>query len=221
MPGRRTSPKAVAQAEPTPERRSLRAQQREFTRRLLLDAALETFEDVGYANATVDEIATRAKATRKTFYQYFTGKADVASVVGDILIEKADTYFETLTGAQPLTRAAVRAWLERVAEFFREHRTLLKALIDASAEEPELHRRSAATQQRYIALYERYLKPDPRHSSRVRAHLLEAQRDMIMRWWLLESWDLDGDEVLDALADIWADALGVADNSDESEEDGR
>ena len=133
----------------------------------------------------------------------------MVSALADALNEEADRNFETLKAAEPLTRASVRAWLQGVAAFFAEHRTLFKALIHASAEDAELGRRAAEIQQRYIALYEEHLKPDARHSSRVRAHLLEAQRDQIMRWWILEGWELDRDEVLDALADVWADAFGV------------
>jgi AcrR family transcriptional regulator len=211
MAGRRSPPKAVAGDTPRSGRPSLRSAQREFTRQLLLDAAVETFEATGYANATIDDIVTRANATRGTFYQYFSSKRDVATALLDLTNEKAAGYFETLETAQPLTRASVRAWLGRVAEFLTEYRTVFKALVDASAEDPELARRVAEIQQRYIALYERNLKPDPRHSSRVRAHLLEAQRDEVMRWWILEGWELDGDAVLEALADIWADAFGVLD----------
>ena len=58
-------------------RGTLRDEQRRLTRRRLAEAALELFEEVGYAPATADGIAKRAGANRATFYLHYAGKADV------------------------------------------------------------------------------------------------------------------------------------------------
>ena len=209
MASARSRSKTVADDGLRAARPPLRAAQREFTRQVLIDAAVETFERNGYTNTTIDDIVKRAHATRGTFYQYFTSKRDIVNALLDGVVEQADEYFATLESAQPLTRKSVRNWLGAVAEFLIDNRTVIKAFYDAAAGDPELARKVAEIQRRFIAMYEPHLKRDRRHSSNVRAHLLEAQRERIMWWWIVEGWDLDGDEVLDALTDVWVDALGV------------
>jgi len=63
----------VAGAEPG--RRELRKQQ---TRRHIMDAAHDLFEEVGYDDARTAEIARRAGVSEPTVFRYFPTKADVA-----------------------------------------------------------------------------------------------------------------------------------------------
>jgi AcrR family transcriptional regulator len=51
-----------------------RRARKEMTRRLLLSAALERFNEKGYAATTIDEIAAAAGTTRVTFYAYFPSR---------------------------------------------------------------------------------------------------------------------------------------------------
>lgn len=50
----------------------------ERSRSLILDAADEAFRELGFANTSVEEIARRAGLTRKTVYNLFSSKEDVA-----------------------------------------------------------------------------------------------------------------------------------------------
>ncbi len=43
----------------------------------LMKAAMELFQERGYARTTVEEIATRAGLTERTFFRYFTDKREV------------------------------------------------------------------------------------------------------------------------------------------------
>jgi AcrR family transcriptional regulator len=58
-------------------RRLTREERRLLTREQLLSAALEVFEERGYAGSSVEEIAERAGFTRKAVYSNFSGKAEV------------------------------------------------------------------------------------------------------------------------------------------------
>ena len=60
-----------AKSEERPARLSLRERNRLRTRRELLDAALEVFAESGYGSATVENIASRAGASKVTLYAYF------------------------------------------------------------------------------------------------------------------------------------------------------
>ena len=48
------------------------------SRTLILDAADQAFRELGFASTSVEEIATRAGLTRKTVYNLFSSKEDIA-----------------------------------------------------------------------------------------------------------------------------------------------
>lgn len=50
----------------------------ERSRHLILDAADAAFRELGFANTAVEEIATRAGLTRKTVYNLFSSKEEIA-----------------------------------------------------------------------------------------------------------------------------------------------
>jgi AcrR family transcriptional regulator len=50
----------------------------ERSRSLILDAADAAFRELGFANTSVEEIATRAGLTRKTVYNLFSSKEEIA-----------------------------------------------------------------------------------------------------------------------------------------------
>ena len=57
--------------------RMTRDERRRLTREQLLASALEVFEERGYADSSVEEIAERAGFTRKAVYSNFSGKAEL------------------------------------------------------------------------------------------------------------------------------------------------
>jgi AcrR family transcriptional regulator len=57
--------------------RLTRDQQRQQTRERLLSAALEVFEERGYAESSLEEISERAGYTRKAVYSNFSGKSEL------------------------------------------------------------------------------------------------------------------------------------------------
>lgn len=62
----------------------------ESTRRAILHAAVEVFEEVGYSNAPLTEVIDRAEVTKGAFYYHFPTKIAVASA----LIADADDVVE-------------------------------------------------------------------------------------------------------------------------------
>jgi len=57
--------------------RLTRAERRQLTREQLLISAREVFEERGYADSSLEEIAERAGFTRKAVYSNFSGKAEL------------------------------------------------------------------------------------------------------------------------------------------------
>ena len=106
---------AGGRAPREPARRgTLRDEQRRMTRRRLADAALQLFEEVGYAGTTADAIARRAGATRATFYLHYASKGDVVLELMERVRGEVTEMFATAWALEQPTRAEVRAWLEDV-----------------------------------------------------------------------------------------------------------
>jgi AcrR family transcriptional regulator len=65
--------------------------QADRTRTLLYSIAVSLMEKQGYANTTIEEIASKAGVSIGTFYHYFKSKEDVFFEI----FRKADEYFES------------------------------------------------------------------------------------------------------------------------------
>jgi AcrR family transcriptional regulator len=104
----------------------------------LENAALELFQERGYANTTVQEIAARAGLTERTFFRYFTDKREVL-FSGSENLEKAilDVIERASQAATPLE--IVGAAFEAAGSFIQERRSFSYArarntLITTNAE---------------------------------------------------------------------------------------
>lgn len=94
----------------------LRERKKDATRALLMATALNLFEQRGFDEVSVSEIAEAAEVSRKTIFNYFEVKEDLVLGHGKHQIEApADLVRERPVGQTPVE--AFRAqWLERLAQ---------------------------------------------------------------------------------------------------------
>jgi AcrR family transcriptional regulator len=90
--------------------------QADRTRTLLYSIAISLMEKQGFANTTIEEIATKAGVSIGTFYHYFKSKEDVFYEI----FKKADEYFEA-TVAPTLENAdkACVVIVDQIISYFR------------------------------------------------------------------------------------------------------
>src|SRR5947208_2302957 len=94
---------------------SLREQQKLFTRRRLLDAAIALFDRNGFANTTAEEITRAAGASRATLYAYFPGgKDEILRELRTEMWAAAAVFYETFGELPSWSRAQIRQWLDEV-----------------------------------------------------------------------------------------------------------
>ncbi len=81
----------------------LRQRQKETRRARILSVARKSFQERGYENVTIEEIAAESEVSAATVYNYFRTKAGILlALVGEsdtILIEKLDTLANSWSGA--------------------------------------------------------------------------------------------------------------------------
>lgn len=103
-------------------------------------AAMERLLRAGssYADLGVEQIAREAGISRTAFYFYFRDKREVLEqLTGSIAHELYEVATGWLEGTDE-DPGAVRRALDRVAEVYDEHGTLLRVIVEVSTYEPEL-----------------------------------------------------------------------------------
>lgn len=69
--------------EDTPVPQTKRAQ--------IVSAAVETFQEMGFQQATMDEISARAQVSKRTLYKYFESKENLFHTIAEELTERFNT----------------------------------------------------------------------------------------------------------------------------------
>lgn len=201
---------------------NLRAAQKQMTRRLLLDSALDLFQENGYAPTTIDEIASRAGTTRVTFYAYFPSKTElVRALIDDRLNEvlhrrstheghsTAPALVEVVAAG---TREQIGSWIRTTAENWPNVRPLIQVGRDAAAVDRALVAVVDTWMEDAIGDIERGLEeagrfePDTRH---FRGVLAMGQFDYVAQHWAdhADRWAIEQDRMLDLLTDAWMSVL--------------
>lgn len=112
-------------------------QQKEESRRRLIEAAERVFSRAGYIATSVDDIAQEAGVSRQTFYRHYDGKLAIAM-----------EYFERQNdislplwlriGDQDFTNpAVVIAWITMLFDFNEAKRLSLRTFVEMGTVEPQ------------------------------------------------------------------------------------
>lgn len=198
---------AAAKRRPT-----LRDQQKQQTRRSLLDSARQQFIERGYAAVTVDDIAGRVGCSRATFYLHFAGKADVLQKIGaETMEQRAVAVYADLDAVLDSgSRAAFTHWMRRALAWFETNQAILPAWDEAVAIEPEFKAIARRAINELPAAMPRYLERwgADHDEARLRIELLVSQLERFFtRWAVQETIEFSADRAAEVLSDIWWPAL--------------
>jgi TetR/AcrR family transcriptional regulator, ethionamide resistance regulator len=129
---RTASPVAHREGPTTAKRAQVQAAVLQATEELLAGGA-------SYAELNVERIATAAGISRTAFYFYFRDKRDLlmrlAGDVTELLYAQADIWFSG-DGDDP--EGEIREALTAIAELYREHGVLIRAIVEVSTYEEEI-----------------------------------------------------------------------------------
>lgn len=175
--------------------RMSRAQRKEMTRELLLDAAIEVFAEKGYHGASLDDVADAAGFTKGAVYSNFTRKSDLFRA---LLERESDRYDQALTQtveAVPLELLPdVAAELLAAPESDQETQTLLVEFWMAAVRDPGLRESLLRTTDLVGAAFDAKLedaRAQPGFSGRELAVLFDA---LVTGLLMNRALDPDGDQ---------------------------
>ncbi|WP_275292263.1 MULTISPECIES: TetR/AcrR family transcriptional regulator [unclassified Amycolatopsis] len=194
---------------------SVREEQRRMTRQRIITAARQVFEERGYGQASIGDIAKAAKVNRATFYLHFTNKAEVFTEVYRAVREDQSAQYWSLLGrALAEGRAAsVRAWLDGALSWWESQAALLPAIHEAMASDLEVAARWKDQIDQLAGGLEEYLVQFPqarREERRLRVELLMVQLDQVcFRAIVQKVFVIERTQLLDVVTGLWVDALGL------------
>jgi AcrR family transcriptional regulator len=180
------------------------------TERAFLRATEELLEEgASFADLNVSRIATRAQRTRTAFYAHFDDRRDLLVRLIETLVHDLDRATAAFWSG-PADRPEIEAALAGLLATYREHRSLVRAVVEAAGYDDEIAgfwNRGAVG--RFLAAAEDRLRRDGRadEEARATAHALVWMTERAIHQHVLAVDGLSDEAVLSALAGIWERTL--------------
>ncbi|MGS2647601.1 TetR family transcriptional regulator [Streptosporangium sp. LJ11] len=100
----------------------------EARRAQIIESAIETFTELGYANTSLAHIAERAGISKGVISYHFAGKTELMEQIVEQVYRDIAQFVVPRTERETTAARALRANIRAVAEYMRGHRSQLLAL---------------------------------------------------------------------------------------------
>lgn len=117
----------------------------------IVEAAIDTVAEDGYANASLARIAVRLGISKGVISYHFAGKDDLIAEIVTQVLQQARAYMEPRIEAQTTGPEMLRAYIQSNLEFIRDNPNQLRAVVEivratfAGARSPFSGNRDGAT----------------------------------------------------------------------------
>jgi len=187
------------------------------TRERLVEAAKEIFEEQGFSEARISDIAERAGQSHGSFYYYFDSKEEVfrevAAAVDDQLFAPLDDVIMAESWLAPQQR--IREAMRRHLLSYKRHARLMSLIEQVSRHDPEVnalrlarHQRHTAEVAKTIRQMQRRKVADPSLDPQIVATAFGALTHRFAELWLVQG-TVDGnlEHVVEQLSRLFENAL--------------
>lgn len=96
----------------------------------IVEAAIETVAEVGYAKASLARIAVRLGISKGVISYHFAGKDDLIAEIVSQVFQQARAYMQPRIEAQTTGREMLRAYIESNLQFIRDNPNQLRAIVE-------------------------------------------------------------------------------------------
>jgi AcrR family transcriptional regulator len=215
-------PPAPAAAPPASDKPSgPRSSKGTRTRERLVEAAKEIFEEHGFLDARISDIAERAGQSHGSFYYYFDSKEEVfrevAAAVDERLFAPMEDVILAQSGLAPQKR--IREAMRRHFESYRQEARIMGLIEHVSRYDPQVNALRLARHKRYteqvaasIRQLQRSKLADPNLDPIVTAAALGALTYRFAEMWLVHgAIECSLEHALEQVSQIFANALRLKD----------
>ncbi|MGB5795017.1 MAG: TetR/AcrR family transcriptional regulator [Mycolicibacter algericus] len=180
---------------------TMRDRHRIMTREHIMTAALEAFAERGYVAVTIDDIVRRAGIGRATFYLHFDSKAAVLRELRNTRMTVWSQQDAPRGGRSG--RPSIRAFFEKVVDFYTSAPQLYTALHQARAADPEFAAAHRATMEANVT---EWIDADAMPGAtedqlRLAIAMMYTMVDSFMHLWLVDGWPLQREAAIEAMTD--------------------
>jgi AcrR family transcriptional regulator len=190
------------------------------TRARLLDAAKQIFEEQGFLDARISDIAERAELSHGSFYHYFDSKEQVfrevaAAVDEELSAPLTEVVLAASSAVPPPDR--IREAIRRHFQSYRDEARIMGVIEQVSRYDDEVNGVRLARHRRYteqiadsIRQLQRRGLADPTLDPVVTATALGALTYRFAEMWLVQgAVECSVDDAADQIARIFVNALGL------------
>lgn len=188
------------------------------TRAALVQAGRDLFEECGFADVRIDQVAERAGVSHGTFYTWFDSKESLLRAVVSLVVE--DIFAASAVGAQ-LPADAAFARIEAANRLYlaamTRHGRLLRVLDSLADTREEFRRLRVDVREPFVqrgmdglARLQKLGLADPNLPLRATASALGAMVESFAHLWQDPVEGLNEDAAVDVLTRLWAGAIGLA-----------
>lgn len=185
----------------TTPRLTMRDRHRLMTREHIMTSALRAFAERGYVAVTIDDIVRGAGIGRATFYLHFDSKAAVLRELRNTRMTVWSQQDAPRGG--PSGRPSIRAFFEKVVDFYTAAPELYLALHQARAADPEFAAAHRATMEADVTEWiETGAMPGATEEQlRLAVAMMYTMVDSFMHLWLADGWPLERESAIEAMTD--------------------
>jgi AcrR family transcriptional regulator len=207
----------VSQTEATTEQSAATPRSRKGaqTRVRLIESAQAVFEETGFLEARISDIADRAGLSHGSFYHYFDSKEQIFREVAEeqearLTAPDGDAPVETapLSEYERILRAN-RRYLQR----YRDNGKIMGVIEEVSRYDAVVNDARMNRQKHFAERAESAIRRLQDHRTIDPAIAAVALGSMVGRFselWFVESWgDYDLDDAAEQLTKLWANAIGL------------
>jgi AcrR family transcriptional regulator len=191
-----------------------------LTRARLLHAAKEIFEEDGFLEARISDIAERAGLSHGSFYHYFESKEEIFRVVAETVENQLSAPMDTVIfdpESTAIPQERIREALRRHMESYRQEARIMGVIEEVSRYDEHVGAVRMERHQRYqqqVATSIRQLQQhglaDPDLDPRVAAAILGAMTSRFLEMWLVEGFlKCSFNKAADQMSMILINALGL------------
>ena len=96
----------------------------------IVEAAIDTIAEVGYAEASLTRIAVRLGISKGVISYHFAGKDDLIAEIVSQVLQRARAYMQPRIEAQATGPEMLRTYIESNLEFIRDNPNELRAVVE-------------------------------------------------------------------------------------------
>jgi AcrR family transcriptional regulator len=191
------------------------------TRERLVDAAKEIFEEDGFLEARISDIAERAGQSHGSFYYYFDSKEEVFREVAAAMDKRLGAPLDEVIMAKSrlAPRQRIREAMRRHFENYRKEARIMGLIEHVSRFDPAVNALRVARHKRYTAQVAESIRQlqrrklaDPKLDPIIAASALGALTYRFAELWLVQgAIDCTLEQGIDQLSRIFENALALRD----------